>query len=1073
MQKSISFKKKLIASAIASYAMAGFSGAVYAQDAAAAAEPVDEVIVSGIRASLKASMDIKRDSSGVVDAISAEDIGKMPDSNLAESLQRITGVSIDRANGEGFQVTARGFGPSYNLVTLNNRVMPASQIAGTGGLVPNRAFDMSNIASEGVSGVEVYKTGKANIASGGIGATINLKTLKPLDNPGLKFSVGVKALSDSTNRIGDDVTPEISGFGSWSDDMFGASLSFSHQERDSAQTGMYSNGWNASDAWAGSTTLLQTRGADAANAKITNGPADGQQVNQTRGLRYIHGDYERTRDNAQLTLQFRPTESITTTLDYTLAQQESFVNRAEMSFWFDDGSFPVKDVAFHNNGKVASPKYLWLENSTNNPVNGPTDPQGQKTSRDIGLTQSQGNVQNNLESLGVNVEFKVSDQLTLTLDAHDSSSESLPADGAMSNWFNIATGAQGVYAEGYDTSGDLPLLVGAYRDKYLNGADGSAVFGIRDGGDVVGQLDKADIGSTVRQVNYDRSTTDITQIQLNGRFEFNDESAIDFGVESRNMENLSRGSSSQILLEGGWNVATPGDVPANMIEELDFGKLFDGYSTTLSPESRKFFDAAGTEGKNAQVFTKGYIAKDAAQLGEFLSNNAQKASGNPDLAWAPNPNDGTNRRITEDVTSLFGQIDLKSELGDMPVDVLAGVRYEKTDVESNARIATSTIVWQGDNDFITNEGSAKDAPLVSKGASYHHVLPNLDIAVHVTDDVTTRVSMGKTIARANYNDLQQGVSGVRPPEGGPTILTGRPGPANDGNVGLLPIESNNFDLSVEWYYSESSYVSIGLFNKDVTNFIGISPIRAKSKGVLDPTNGPRAREALAAITAQGVATADPLQDLFRMMASLNSVPGGCINQVAANPICGQPFGSATYTEWENRADIVGVAGDPDLENLVNTPVNSKNARLTGWEFAVQHFFGETGFGTQANYTIVDGNVGFDLVSRSTQFALTGLSDSANLALIYEKDGWQARLVYNWRDKFLDNTAVAGNEPEFTEAYTQVDLTLGYKFNESFSVGFEGLNVLGEDKRQYGRSTNQLTRLEILGPRYALTGHYTF
>src|SRR3546814_16968042 len=82
--------------------------------------------LTGIRASLAASADIKRNAQGVVDAISAEDIGKFPDTNLAESLQRITGVSIDRSNGEGSLVTVRGFGPEFNLVTLNGRQMPTA-----------------------------------------------------------------------------------------------------------------------------------------------------------------------------------------------------------------------------------------------------------------------------------------------------------------------------------------------------------------------------------------------------------------------------------------------------------------------------------------------------------------------------------------------------------------------------------------------------------------------------------------------------------------------------------------------------------------------------------------------------------------------------------------------------------------------------------------------------------------------------------------------------------------------------------------------------------------------------------
>ena len=143
-----------------------------AADAQSDAGP--DIVVTGIRASLRESRDIKRDSQGVVDAISAEDIGKFPDTNLAESLQRITGVSINRTNGEGSLVTVRGFGPTYNLVTLNGRTLATADVAVVGGdenadgaTGTSRSFDFSNLASEGVKTLEVYKTGRAAVPSGG------------------------------------------------------------------------------------------------------------------------------------------------------------------------------------------------------------------------------------------------------------------------------------------------------------------------------------------------------------------------------------------------------------------------------------------------------------------------------------------------------------------------------------------------------------------------------------------------------------------------------------------------------------------------------------------------------------------------------------------------------------------------------------------------------------------------------------------------------------------------------------------------------------------------------------------
>ena len=117
-------------------------------------------------------MNIKRTGIGVIDAISAEDIGKFPDTNLAESLQRITGVSIDRSNGEGQFVTVRGFGPDYNLVLLNGRQMPASSLGGSSGAPASRSFDFANLASEAVAGVDALGggIGGASGAAGGAAA---------------------------------------------------------------------------------------------------------------------------------------------------------------------------------------------------------------------------------------------------------------------------------------------------------------------------------------------------------------------------------------------------------------------------------------------------------------------------------------------------------------------------------------------------------------------------------------------------------------------------------------------------------------------------------------------------------------------------------------------------------------------------------------------------------------------------------------------------------------------------------------------------------------------------------------
>ncbi len=160
----------------------------------------------------------------------------------------------------------------------------------------------------------------------------------------------------------------------------------------------------------------------------------------------------------------------------------------------------------------------------------------------------------------------------------------------------------------------------------------------------------------------------------------------------------------------------------------------------------------------------------------------------------------------------------------------------------------------------------------------------------------------------------------------------------------------------------------------------------------------------------------------------------------------------------------------------STPDNNRAAKIHGAEFAIQHFFGETGFGVQANYTIVRGDIGFDVNADPgvSQFALLGLSDTANLIGIYEKDGWTARVAWNWRDEYLAEVNKGGsNNPRFEEAYWQVDMNLGYDVNDQLTVFIEALNLTGEDSRSHARNESMLWYLTDLDARYQVGMRYQF
>ena len=167
--------------------------------------------------------------------------------------------------------------------------------------------------------------------------------------------------------------------------------------------------------------------------------------------------------------------------------------------------------------------------------------------------------------------------------------------------------------------------------------------------------------------------------------------------------------------------------------------------------------------------------------------------------------------------------------------------------------------------------------------------------------------------------------------------------------------------------------------------------------------------------------------------------------------------------------------DP-LDFTLTVPVNAEDAEIDGFEIAVQHMFGESGFGFIANYTTVDGDVEYDNKTiGEDQFALLGLSDSYNIIGFYDKHGFQARLAYNWRDEFLDATVQDNKqEPIYVEDYGQWDLSVSYAMmDDRLTIFGEAINLTEEDTRKHGRTDQMLWSATEGGARYALGLRYTF
>ena len=167
--------------------------------------------------------------------------------------------------------------------------------------------------------------------------------------------------------------------------------------------------------------------------------------------------------------------------------------------------------------------------------------------------------------------------------------------------------------------------------------------------------------------------------------------------------------------------------------------------------------------------------------------------------------------------------------------------------------------------------------------------------------------------------------------------------------------------------------------------------------------------------------------------------------------------------------VVSQPGDPVANFDTTRLLNAEEREIKGLELNIQHMFGESGFGLQANLTVVDSDAEFDSNNIGDQAILIGLSDSANLVGFYETDMFSVRLAGNWRDEFLFATSQlrATNEPVYTEEYLQWDFSSSYNLNDNYSVSFEVLNIFGEDVRQHGRFDEQFLFENTQDARYTI------
>lgn len=901
------------------------------QEQPASNETIQEVVVTGLRQSMVNSMTIKRDSLGIVDAISPEDIGKLPDTNLAESLQRITGVSIDRSGGEGAFVTVRGFGPEFNTVLLNGRQIATptdpSQASG-------RAFSFDTLASELISGVEVFKSSVAHLQSGGVGSTINIRTARPFDYRGFKFSASADMnYEDNSEETSPDAAFLISD--RLFDGRLGILASGSYQRREDRLNQAQTDGWIVN----GGAPAAQINGGAGVAATASN-PQANLFIPQNFDSKVTFED--RKRVGGTLVLQYKANDDLTITADTLYSRFTSTTDARSYGHWFTPSN--LTNVVTDANGTA------------------------------VDLTQGVGmasdfhdkafDKRTRLAATGLNAEWKLSDRMTLNLDGSISRAKEDPNGGAESELALLGYTGQTIRYQSDGTT--LPFTTGFVNPT--SGPNAGVVGGTeplfqhvmlyRGYGvdDEVTQL-RADL-----EVKGDNSNQGLTSLRLGGLFSRDEKDTA-----------LYSNDGGTGCTTCGYNNAAPASVPIG---------VFNAGGGFLS----------GISGAN-RLATQ-WLTFDGQSLFDAITE--QQQAGTPGFTFAPPKVNGS--LVEEKIYGGYVQAVFEGSLGGRPFSAVVGVRVENTQADISGLATSFVELTTLANDATQYGVRTAGTATVAKSNHYADVLPNLSFKWALTDDITARFAASQTMTRPTLEQLSPVT----------TLVTLRPGnfAAASGTPDLEPFRSDNLDLSFEYYYGRANFLSVGVYYKDVSNFIVLN----QTTGVVNNSSGTPLIDPGTGLPAQFTITA--------------------------------PTNGESAQVYGLEAGIQQSFGDSGFGIQLNGTFAHSDKELDAGDLTNK--FALTGLSNSANGVLFyDNQDNFE----------------ARMAL-----NWRENFLQYLSPPPLNG---AGQAVTQVRGRYQLDASATYHINESFGVFVEGVNLTNRPVLKYAYYENQFLYAEDSGRRYKI------
>ena len=1010
----------LARSLFATTVLSGMIGSAYAQtvaptEAAKETKTLETVVVTGFRASLDAATKSKRDAVGFTDSISAEDIGKFPDNNIAEAINRIPGVTLTREiTGEGLQVQIRGLGSSFTRVLFNGAPVASASTGRTDGGGANREVDLDFLPAELMSRVTVTKSPTADLLEGGAAGVVDMRSARPFDKKGLRSSFSLEGTrSQVAAKWGDRASAVVSN--TWGDTL-GVLGGISLSQNKSRTVGFETIGWtnaNLSATQSSATARNTTGGGNwtipgTVPANAGNGLTTGEVINEAfllahnpganitqidNGLiprlgRNMEATGTRDRYTGLLSLEFRPGNGFKGYLDTVIGHKTNEFERVDMNWIGRNGASVPLNLSFDKSDCSG----------------GCTVTKGTFANAQYFLEYRPYVETTKFRSVNPGFEWQLAEKLKLDAQANLTQSEFHRASPSVL----MSTKPSSGITVNYDNSSGSgsPLIM-----PNVNLNDPS-LFGWNSGSRLNVQEEKRKVQTKGVRGNLTWGDEDFN---IKGGAAYDD---VYRRITSLNndagWQGAACGSNLSTFLPGP-NTTSPSGCNGTTLAG-GVGAAYPGYGSGLTAGNTTpltVLGAAIPAGKTGSYLVpgpQGFVTVDWARFAkdsnyDYFHNNALVTNGNTNTGTSPG-------YLQEKTTGFYTEVTGRLRPMDHLLRYNLGVRYVRTEqifgTEASVADPRNAAQALGDGGRYPNMIVETLTP-----RTYNNVLPSGNLVFSLRDDLQARLSASRSMTRPNPTDLRATSLSFSDPSAANGTLS---------NSDLKPYISTNYDLGLEWYTGKEGYVSAAYFSKDISAF----------------TAAQNSTVPFSALAQYGVtyATLSPTQ------------------QVAIDTRGGPGAANVTITQNVNSDGIL---------------------KIRGWELSwvqpLDKVLPIPGFGFASNYTRVKQS------ANVSGFVALGVpAYTYNLTAFYEKHGVMVRLsqtfskgsqVANAGQNGIGAAALYGDDYKQLDMSTRFDVgdMLGWKHD--IQLSFDVNNLAGAKQRAYFQFSNATFTEYAPGRTYVL------